>query len=105
MHEFLREMNNLVLDTYPQVTVMVGELPHTPDPKQVLEYLGAGDKQLSMVFQFDIVDLGQGKQHKYHFEEWKLSGLKKIVEKWQRFIEVGEGTREGWTTVFCENHG
>ncbi len=99
MHEFLREMNQTVLDEYDTVTV--GELPHTPDTKKVLDYVSARDKQLSMVFQFDIVDLGQGREHKYHFEEWKLSQLKAIVAKWQQFIE---GT-DGWTTVFCENHG
>ncbi|KAK4235489.1 hypothetical protein C8A03DRAFT_36658 [Achaetomium macrosporum] len=98
MHEFLREMNQKVLNNYDTVTV--GELPHTPDPKKVLEYVGASDKQLSMVFQFDIVDIGQGRDHKYHFEEWKLPLLKGIVAKWQQFIE---GT-DGWTTVFCENH-
>ncbi|KAK4150551.1 glycoside hydrolase superfamily [Chaetomidium leptoderma] len=98
IHEFLREMNSTVLNNYDAVTV--GELPHTPNPKKVLEYVGAGDKQLSMVFQFDIVDIGQGREHKYHFEEWKLPQLKDIVAKWQRFIE---GT-DGWTTVFCENH-
>ena len=99
IHEFLREMNEQVLNRYDAVTV--GELPHTPNPKKVLEYVGAGDKQLSMVFQFDIVDIGQGREHKYHFEEWKLPQLKGIVAKWQQFIE---GT-DGWTTVFCENHG
>ncbi|KAK4043287.1 glycoside hydrolase superfamily [Parachaetomium inaequale] len=98
MHEFLREMNQKVLNHYDAVTV--GELPHTPDPKKVLDYVGASDKQLSMVFQFDIVDLGQGREHKYHFEEWTLPQLKRIVAKWQQFIE---GT-DGWTTVFCENH-
>ena len=99
MHEFLREMNEEVLNKYDAVTV--GELPHTPDPNKVLQYVGAGDKQLSMVFQFDIVDLGRDQEHKYHSEEWKLSDLKAIVAKWQQFID---GT-DGWTTVFCENHG
>ncbi|KAK3301622.1 glycoside hydrolase superfamily [Chaetomium strumarium] len=98
MHEFLREMNQKVLNHYDTVTV--GELPHTPDPKKVLQYVGASDRQLSMVFQFDIVDIGQGREHKYHFQEWKLPLLKGIVAKWQQFIE---GT-DGWTTVFCENH-
>ncbi|KAK4138171.1 glycoside hydrolase family 13 protein [Trichocladium antarcticum] len=98
MHEFLREMNEQVLNKYDAVTV--GELPHTPDPDKVLDYVGAGDKQLSMVFQFDIVDIGQGKDHKYHLEEWRLPLLKGIVAKWQQFID---GT-DGWTTVFCENH-
>lgn len=101
MHEFLREMNSQVLSRYGDDAIMtVGELPHTPDPKRVLDYVGRSDKQLSMVFQFDIVDIGQGGTHKYHFEEWKLPVLKKIVDKWQRFIE---GT-DGWTTAFCENH-
>lgn len=53
-----------------------------------------------MVFQFDMVDLGQGLHHKYQYQPWKLSHLKAIVTKWQQFIE---GT-DGWTTAFCENH-
>jgi len=99
MHEFLREMNDKVLKHYDAVTV--GELPHTPDPRKVLDYVGASDKQLSMVFQFDIVDIGQGVARKYQFQPWKLPLFKGIVAKWQQFIE---GT-DGWTTAFCENHG
>ncbi|ROW12792.1 hypothetical protein VMCG_00646 [Cytospora schulzeri] len=98
IHDFLREMNGQVLDNYDTMTV--GELPHTPDPKTVLEYISLRDKQLSMVFQFDIVDLGQGSSYKYEFEQWTLPQLKSIVAKWQQFID---GT-DGWTTSFCENH-
>ncbi|KUI61914.1 Eukaryotic peptide chain release factor subunit 1 [Cytospora mali] len=98
IHEFLREMNSEVLDKYDTMTV--GELPHTPDPKKVLEYVGLSDKQLSMVFQFDIVDLGQGSSYKYQFQQWTLPQLKSIVAKWQQFID---GT-DAWTTAFCENH-
>lgn len=58
------------------------------------------NKELSMVFQFDMVDLGQGVHHKYEYQPWKLPELKAIVTKWQQFIE---GT-DGWTTAFCENH-
>ncbi|KAK0711535.1 alpha-glucosidase [Lasiosphaeris hirsuta] len=98
MHEFLREMNKKVLDNYNAVTV--GELPHTPDPKRVLDYVSLADRQMSMVFQFDIVDLGQGPAAKYGLQPWKLPELKSIITKWQQFIE---GT-DGWTTAFCENH-
>ncbi|KZL67528.1 alpha amylase [Colletotrichum incanum] len=98
IHEFLREMNAKVLNHYDTVTV--GELPHTPDPQHVLKYISAADRQLDMVFQFDIVDLGQGIGYKYQAREWKLPELKRIVAKWQQFIE---GT-DGWTTAFCENH-
>lgn len=98
MHEFLREMHSKVFSKYDTMTV--GELPHTPDPAHVLRYVGSGDKQLDMVFQFDIVDLGSGKTHKYEYEAWKLSQLKQIVRKWQTFTEDSDG----WTTAFCENH-
>ena len=99
MHEFLRDMDAKVFKNYDVVTV--GELPHTPDPKKVLDYVSAADKQLSMVFQFDIVDIGQGVARKYQYQPWKLPLFKGIVTKWQQFIE---GT-DGWTTAFCENHG
>jgi oligo-1,6-glucosidase len=78
----------------------VGELPHTPDPSHVLRYVGSGDKQLDMVFQFDIVDLGIGKPHKLEYKGYKLSELKSVISKWQTFIE----DTDGWTTAFCENH-
>lgn len=98
MHEFLREMHTEVLSKYDTMTV--GELPHTPDPAHVLRYVGARDPQLDMVFQFDIVDLGSGKTHKYEYEDYKLSEMKEVVKKWQSFIDGSDG----WTTAFCENH-
>ena len=98
MHEFLREMHTEVLSKYDTMTV--GELPHTPDPAHVLRYVGSRDPQLDMVFQFDIVDLGSGKTHKYEYEDYKLSEMKEVVKKWQSFIDGSDG----WTTAFCENH-
>lgn len=91
-------MNTLVLNHYDAMTV--GELPHTPDPVQVLRYVGSGDKQLNMVFQFDIVDLGIGRPNKYDYTGHGLKEMKSVVAKWQSFID---GT-DGWTTAFCENH-
>ncbi|CAG8970958.1 hypothetical protein HYALB_00000939 [Hymenoscyphus albidus] len=98
MHEFLREMNSQVLSKYDTMTV--GELPYTPDPAHVLRYVGSGDKQLDMIFQFDIVDLGMGETHKYQYKEWQLPAMKEVVRKWQQFI----ANTDGWTTAFCENH-
>lgn len=122
MHEFMREMNEKVLDHYDAMTV--GELPHTPETTDVLKYISAGDKQLNMVFQFDIVDIGQGLSYKYQFQEWALPVLKKTVTKWQTFIDgtdvseppyIGNTSRlianrhsltlvQAWTTSFIENH-
>lgn len=107
IHEFVKEMNTQVLAKYTtfdgQPLVTVGELALTPDPQGVLQYVSAARRELDMVFQFDITHLGQGpagSDTKYDVTTWTLPELKRIVEKWQCFIE---GT-DAWTTVFCENH-
>ncbi|TAQ84661.1 hypothetical protein B7494_g7003 [Chlorociboria aeruginascens] len=98
IHEFLGEMDTEVFSKYGTMTI--GELPHTPDPAHVLRYIGARDKQLDMVFQFDIVDLGFRKRHKYDGRTFTLPDFKKAIGKWQSFIQG----INAWTTVFCENH-
>jgi oligo-1,6-glucosidase len=99
MHEYLSEMND-VLARYDAITV--GELPHTPDMATVMRYVSAEARQLNMVFQFDVVDIGQGKTHKYETtpKDWALSDLKAAVGRTQNIIR---GT-DAWTTVFMENH-
>ncbi|KAL1607123.1 hypothetical protein SLS59_002827 [Nothophoma quercina] len=107
IHELIKEMNAEVLihyrtyDNLPLVTV--GELSLCPNPSDVIPYVSAREKELDMVFQFDITHLGQGPPggtSKYDFAPWTLPDMKRIVEKWQTFIE---GT-DAWTTVFNENH-
>ncbi|KAM0415711.1 hypothetical protein ACHAPT_013327 [Fusarium lateritium] len=99
MHEFLREMND-ILTRYGAITV--GELPNTPDLARVLRYVSADEKQLNMVFQFDVVDVGFGKTHKYKTtpKNFTLLGFKEAVGRTQSLIR---GT-DAWTTVFMENH-
>lgn len=99
MHEYLSEMN-VVLEKYDAMTV--GELPHTHDVAHVLRYTSAREKQLNMVFQFDVVDLGFGPDEKYDTtpRNWKLGGMKDAIGRTQKLID---GT-DAWTTVFIENH-
>ncbi|CAF3622407.1 unnamed protein product [Fusarium graminearum] len=99
MHEFLSEMSE-VLERYGAITV--GELPHTPDLERVLRYVSAKEKQLNMVFQFDVVDVGFGKTHKYETtpRNYTLPQLKDAFGRTQSLIH---GT-DAWTTVFMENH-
>lgn len=99
MHEYLGEMNEL-LRRYGAITV--GELPCTPETERVLRYVSAKDGQLNMVFQFDIVDVGLGRLHKYDTvpKNWRLPDLKGAVDRTQALIR---GT-DGWSTVFMENH-
>lgn len=99
MHEFLGEMNAL-LAKYGAITV--GELPCTPDMAKVLRYVSAEAKQLDMVFQFDVVDIGFGRTHKYETtpKNFTLRDLKDAFGRTQGIIH---GT-DAWTTVFTENH-
>ncbi|KAK1139438.1 hypothetical protein N8T08_000801 [Aspergillus melleus] len=101
IHEFIREMHDDVLQPYGDV-VTIGELANTPNPRDVLDYVKASAKELSMVFHLDIGHIGMGGslEDKYIFHPWKLTQMKAIVSKWQSF---SEGT-DGWTTAFCENH-
>ena len=99
MHEFLGEMQ-AILEKYHAMSV--GELPHTPSREKVLKYVSAAAKQLDMVFQFDVVDIGGGKQLRYDASSrnWVLPAFKKAVAATQSLIE---GT-DAWTTAFLENH-
>ncbi|KAL2138900.1 hypothetical protein VTI28DRAFT_6057 [Corynascus sepedonium] len=99
MHEFLSEMNT-ILTKYGAITV--GELPCTPDTDRVLKYVSAKAKQLNMVFQFDVVDVGMGKTHKFATppRNFTLPDFKAAVDMTQALIR---GT-DGWSTVFLENH-
>lgn len=98
MREFLSEMNT-ILEKYDAMTV--GECPHTPDMARVLEYVSAREKQLNMVFQFDVVDIGQGP---YKFQttpfNYALPDFKAAIERTQNLMRGNDG----WTTAFLENH-
>ncbi|KAI4593914.1 hypothetical protein KJ359_008958 [Pestalotiopsis sp. 9143b] len=99
MTEFLSEMNAVMA---PYDTMTVGECPCTPDRSRVLQYVSAAAKQLDMVFQFDVVDVGQGTEAKYDTTpfNWKLPDLKRAIASSQSLID---GT-DAWTTSFMENH-
>ncbi|PNS19631.1 Alpha-amylase 1 [Sphaceloma murrayae] len=99
MHEFLSEMN-AILSSYGAMTV--GECPHTPSRDKVLKYVSAKERQLSMVFQFDVVDVGFGPDLKYDTvpHNWTLPVLKDAITRTQQLIQ---GT-DAWTTAFMENH-
>ncbi|ORY11268.1 glycoside hydrolase superfamily [Clohesyomyces aquaticus] len=98
MDEYLMEMNE-ILAKYNAMTV--GECPNTPDMARVLKYVSAREKQLNMVFQFDVVDIGQGP---YKFQttpkNYSLPDLKRAIERTQ----VLHRGNDGWTTAFLENH-
>ncbi|KAM0814160.1 putative Glycosyl hydrolase family 13 catalytic domain-containing protein [Seiridium cardinale] len=99
MTEFLSEMHEVMA---PYDTMTVGECPCTPDRSRVLQYVSASAKQLDMVFQFDVVDVGQGSETKYDTTpfNWKLPQLKRAINNSQSLIV----DTDAWTTSFMENH-
>ncbi|CAK7200654.1 hypothetical protein SEUCBS139899_003352 [Sporothrix eucalyptigena] len=99
IHEFIAEIN-AILAKYGAITV--GELPATPDTAKVLEYVRASRKQLSMVFQFDIVEMNIDLTDHFNITlpTHTLGELRTEVAKVQQLIQ---GT-DGWNTVFLENH-
>ncbi|KAJ5257159.1 Alpha-glucosidase [Penicillium angulare] len=100
IHEFLHEMGQILLK-YGACTV--GELPATPEIVDVLKYVSAKEQQLSMVFQFDIVDSGKGKDLQYQTtpRNWTLSDFRERVRRTQG---LSDGSTDGWSTSFLENH-
>ena len=101
MHEWLKEQRREVLDKYGDV-LMVGELPGT-EFAEVLKYVSAESRELSCVFDFDVVSLGGRhgdgvKKHQIH--PHTLPEFKEAIRKVQDLIR---GT-DAWTTAFLENH-
>lgn len=100
IHEFISEMN-AILAKYGAITV--GELPATTDTDRVLDYVRASKRQLSMVFQFDVVQCGYNKvtgRFDVAPPNYTLPEFKDAVCRTQALIQ---GT-DGWTSVFLENH-
>ncbi|KAJ5580288.1 maltase [Penicillium hispanicum] len=100
IHEFLHAMGQ-ILRKYDAMTV--GELPNTPQVANVLKYVSAQEQQLSMVFQFDIVEIGSGRDLRFDTtpRNWTLSDLRASVKRTQKLMD---GTTDGWSTAFLENH-
>ncbi|EON67081.1 hypothetical protein W97_06198 [Coniosporium apollinis CBS 100218] len=99
MHEYLREMSE-VLERYGAMTV--GELPNTSALADVLSYVTAKERQLNMIFQFDIVNVGMGLDPRYDAipRDWTVHDIRQAV---QRVQAITNGT-DGWSTAFLENH-
>ncbi|KAJ2933230.1 hypothetical protein H1R20_g3817, partial [Candolleomyces eurysporus] len=102
VHEYLREMNEKVLSKYDLITV--GETPFTHDTEELAAYVLPKNKELNMVFQFELMDIDSPLEGEdvvpLIYKPWKLSDLKNIVRRWQTF-KRDEGF---WNTVFTENH-
>lgn len=99
MHEYLQEIKHNVLEKYGAITV--GEMPGVRDVDEIVRTVKSGTGELNMIFIFDIVDIDNvpGKV-RMTLQDWSVKDLGRIVSKWQRVMRE----RDGWNSVFCENH-
>ena len=97
LHEYLKEMHEKVLSRYDTITV--GEMPAVDDEDEILRIVGADEKELNMIFIFDLVDIDNG-ETRMDVKEWKTAELRRIVTRWQKVMI----DRNGWNSDFIENH-
>ena len=89
-------MNKIGFGKYDTMTVGEGS-PSTYD--EVLKFVSAKRKEINMVFQFDIFNIGKNTAY-LKMDTFKLTDIKAAFNKWQRLIVE----TDGWNTVFLENH-
>jgi glycosidase len=97
LHEYLQEMNEMVLSHYPTVTV--GETPSaTPETAQL--YTGKGRNELDMVFTFQHMSLDErAGEGKWALKDLDFPELKRVLSEWQTSL-----FQKGWNSLYWNNH-
>ncbi|KAF7324556.1 Glycoside hydrolase family 13 protein [Mycena kentingensis (nom. inval.)] len=100
VHSYLKEMNREVLSKHDLITV--GETPFSLDSAALVQYVLPANKELDMIFQFELLVLDSPKDadRPYTHRPWTLPEFMRIVERWQT-LERENGF---WNAVYIENH-
>ena len=97
VHEYLQEMRREVLDG--RDTITVGECSGVT-LEDALKYASCDEKELSMVFQFEHVDLDfDEKGNKWTDRKCRLTELKEVLSRWQTGLYG-----RAWNSLFWCNH-
>lgn len=96
VHEYLQEMNKEVLSKHDLMTV--GECAGVTI-EEAEKYASADGKELSMVFQFELVELASGKYGKWTDKRVPLKDFKRVMTAWQTELEG-----KAWNSLFLGNH-
>lgn len=98
LQEFLHEMKREVLSKYDLLTV--GETPQV-NTAEAVELTGEENGTLSMVFQFEHMDLDAvpGTSPRRSVRAWSLPELKAVITRWQKDLESS-----GWNSNYLTNH-
>lgn len=78
----------MLADITEKDLITVGETPFTQKESEITKYVLPQNKELNMVFHFEIMDIdapkqGQGTVETLRYKPWKLSELREIVNRWQ----------------------
>ncbi|ODQ82673.1 glycoside hydrolase family 13 protein [Babjeviella inositovora NRRL Y-12698] len=97
IHEFHKEMFAKVTSHYDAMTV--GEVCRG-SREDTLKFVSAKEKEMNMIFLFDVVLLGTQETDHFKSEKFTLVDFKNAVKGQCEFVS---GT-DAWSTVFLENH-
>jgi len=80
--------------------ITVGETPFTHDASALAAYVLPRNKELNMVFHFELMDLDSPAESPLVKKAWRLAELKAVVGRWQTY----KRDQGFWNAVFIENH-
>lgn len=96
VHEYIQEMNQKVFSRKELLTV--GETPAVTieDGKK---YAPLDNSELSMIFQFELMDVDGAETNKWSDQRFVLKDLKQIMSRWQEGMY-----QKAWNSLFWNNH-
>ncbi len=98
LHEYVRELSRSTFQKKPEI-VTVGEAGNT-GVESALLFSAQDGSELSMVFQFEHMDMAHKKENQINWVlPFDLLELKEILSKWQ--VEL---YGKGWNSLFWDNH-
>ena len=96
IHEFLKEMNERVLNHFDIMTVGECIGISTAD---ALRFTNEVNGALNMILQFEHVQIDCGPNGRWDVRQWTPKDLKKNIMKWQMDLNGA-----GWNSIYFSNH-
>ena len=96
VHDYLREMHAKTFAKYDCITV--GETPGVT-PEDAIRYAGFDTNEVNMVFQFELMNVGDGPQGKWTTQRFDLREVKEVITRWQQGLY-----NKAWNSLYLGNH-
>lgn len=96
VHDYLQEMHEKTFARYDCITV--GETPGVT-PEDAVRYAGKDAREVNMVFQFELMNVGDGPQGKWTPKRFDLREVKTVITRWQEGLY-----NKAWNSLYLGNH-